>query len=289
MNTVSKVLVVVVLVLSAAFAVSQMMLHGRSANYGKQMEDVRSKLTTAQDVADTTTKERNDSREMYDKLQANTSAKIDELTTRVKALVDERTALSVEKTNLQDAYTVERAETTRQRDLSAQKDLLIGDLHKTRDQLSEEVRAGKGEIASLEDKLRAQGKQVEALEATVADLTAQNRDLASENQGLARMVARAKELVPSLHLGVEAVPIIDGTVVRVPEAAGVVGAVVINRGSKDGVKVNIPFTIFRDSKFIARVNVQDVQETLCIALVERGMLKEGMQIQVGDSATSSVY
>jgi hypothetical protein len=58
--------------------------------------------------------------------------------------------------------------------------------------------------------------------------------------------------------------------------------VVLNKGSKDGVKAGYTFQIYRGQQYKGQVRVQDVQEGMCSALI----LNEKAPIANGDSATT---
>ena len=77
--------------------------------------------------------------------------------------------------------------------------------------------------------------------------------------------------------GLIALPDIKGKVIGVDATTNIV---VINVGSKQQVRKNYDFTLFRGDKFVAVVNVFDVQEELCAARV----VTRNTTIQQGDNA-----
>ncbi len=59
--------------------------------------------------------------------------------------------------------------------------------------------------------------------------------------------------------------------------------VVLNKGSKDGVKTGFTFSVYRGSQFKGQVRIDDVQENLCSGQI----LNMKTAIATGDSATTS--
>jgi hypothetical protein len=63
------------------------------------------------------------------------------------------------------------------------------------------------------------------------------------------------------------------------------GAVVLDRGRNHKVRANYPFTVYRDSQFVAKVTVIEVHDDYCLARVtEPGMQR--LPMEIGDNATT---
>jgi hypothetical protein len=76
-------------------------------------------------------------------------------------------------------------------------------------------------------------------------------------------------------------PDIEGRVVTVdPET----NLVVLSVGSKDQVRKNFEFTVYRDDDFVATVNVFDVREDKCAARI----VARKQPVQVGDFAATRI-
>lgn len=62
------------------------------------------------------------------------------------------------------------------------------------------------------------------------------------------------------------------------------GVAVLNVGSKDGVKVGMPFTVYREDKPVARVMVVDVRKTVSGVVVQQ-LASNASPVQIGDRGT----
>jgi DNA-directed RNA polymerase subunit F len=70
----------------------------------------------------------------------------------------------------------------------------------------------------------------------------------------------------------------NGRVISFKEEQGVV---VFNLGARDGVKVGMPFSIYREDRPIAKALVVDVRKSLCGAVVQE-VINNKVPVQVGD-------
>lgn len=59
------------------------------------------------------------------------------------------------------------------------------------------------------------------------------------------------------------------------------GVVVLNLGARDGVKVGMPFSIFREDRPIAKALVVDVRKSVCGAVVQE-VINNKVPVQIGD-------
>ena len=59
------------------------------------------------------------------------------------------------------------------------------------------------------------------------------------------------------------------------------GVVVFNLGARDGVKVGMPFTVFREDRPIAKALVVDVRKSICGAVVQ-DVINNKVPVQIGD-------
>ena len=80
--------------------------------------------------------------------------------------------------------------------------------------------------------------------------------------------------------GVEAAPgdLHNGRVVSFKDEQGVV---VLNLGARDGVKIGMPFSIYREDRAIAKALVVDVRKSVCGAVVQE-VINNKIPVQVGD-------
>jgi hypothetical protein len=59
------------------------------------------------------------------------------------------------------------------------------------------------------------------------------------------------------------------------------GVVLLNLGARDGVKVGMPFSIFREDRPIAKALVVEVRKSVCGAVVQE-VINNKVPVQVGD-------
>jgi hypothetical protein len=279
MNVFTKVLVVLVLLLSAAFAGSQMMLHSKRAEYhqlyAKADGDLRLERQRAADLEG----ERNDLARERDDIN--------------RLLADERAYREEDKQRLGDEVSRLQGELARAQDdlrkANAEKSALdtrllaqlerITTLDRENFDFKDALRTADGTIKGLQDDVRARDGSIRTLNASIAQLNEEMREVAAERNYLANAVAQAK--MRGFDVLAEDVPIIDAKVLDVDPT---ISAVVLNKGSNDDVKMNFPFTISRDLEYVAKVTIVEVYPELCVGRVVPGF--EEMAIEVGDDAST---
>ena len=284
MNPFSRVMVVLVLLLSAAFAASQMVLYAKREKYQQRYQDALAKLQTTSGRASDLEKERDDSRRYLDGIKLEKEARIDDLEATVDGLErqirDLQATLSKKDDDLSGARTqIDKLVVTLQEQVK-----YIDGVEKANWDLKENLRVAAEEIKGLEDKVLATAKNVQVLQSNVVDLEKAKQDVVKERDYWVSIVSRYKEA--GLHVEPEVVPVVDGKVVGVlPE----LGAVVIDKGSEDKVQVAFPFTIYRGSEFVAKVTVIEVYDNLCLARAAEGLFDKEKPMAVGDNATTRMY
>lgn len=63
------------------------------------------------------------------------------------------------------------------------------------------------------------------------------------------------------------------------------GVIVLNLGRKQGVKVGMPFQLFRGDELLGQAIAADVRDSICGILIQQ--LEKNQQVRVGDSASVS--
>ena len=279
MNVFTKVLVVLVLLLSAAFAGSQMVLHSKRVEYYQLYEKADGDLELAQGRVKELEGERNDLARKRDDISL--------------LLAGEREARQSDRTQLESQVNDLRSALSTSNDaLSAaglQIDTLVAMLDTQVARITELVQANydfkdglrmaDAAIKALQDDVRARNTSIQKINADMVQLSAEMQDVTTERDILARAVAQAKVL--GFDFMAEDVPIIDAKVLDVDPS---VRAVVLNKGSDDGVKMNFPFTISRDLEYVAKVTVVEVHPELSVAHVVPGF--EEILIEIGYDAST---
>jgi len=148
------------------------------------------------------------------------------------------------------------------------------------------------ENKDLIGKLSAEQDITRQLQVTVTELQksrgalqvelAQAKDTLALNEEVFAELSKRNIEARTVIIGWQTMPAIDGLVIAVdPETH----AVVLNVGSKQGVRKNFNFTIFRGPDFIAQVNVFNVEEKRCAAQI---IASKG-PVKVNDAAQTRLH
>lgn len=282
MNAFTKVLVVLVLVLSLGFAVSQMVLYGRREDVGQQLTKARQQVKTLTDQRDELQGQLSDAKQRLQNVRSQKNTEIDRLKNETQNLTEQnelvRTRLNTAEASVQQLTETTQAQSQRIDDARAQIDELKTRIADLSGQVEEKI----AQVQDLQETIRSKNSNIGDLEHTLAQVKKQRQELTAENKRyqakLAELVQRGIEIEPAYA------PPINGRVVRVdPELR----TAVIDRGSEAGVKPNTEFTVYRDGQFVANLIVTDVVDKQ--ASVGRAtLLAEGKSVQVGDKATTEI-
>jgi len=281
MNTFTKVLVVLVLLLSAAFAATQMMLYSKRVNWHEKYEKTDAELTEKTKLAT----------ELNDKLQAtirerdDIKARKDSEIARLREDLDTRdqeiAKLGGEKEKLQDIWTQERTRVTKLEERLDAKDGEIQELRTRGQELADSLKNYMTQTEKLEQLNAEKDSKIGALDKQVAQLEKEKKQAIQHSDELDTILANLEKR--GFHIDREPVPVVDAVVSRVDND---LGAVVLNKGKNDQVEPNLTFTIYRGKQFIARVYVMEVYEGHSLARVDRSL--EYLPMEVGDNATTRI-
>ncbi len=279
MNAVTKVLVVLVLLLSAGFAASQIVLYGKREDFGKKYLDTATLLkATAAELEETKGNLADVSRE-YDMSTAKWQTD--------KQALD--SSLANERTRVGDLTSdLERANST-----SEQLSVAVQDQEKrlaTRETTVEELRITVGERDST---IKGNLDKIDSLETTVAEKDATvgelNHHLAQTKKANVVLAKSEKDLEDKIadliRRGIEVTPTlappINGRVVKVRGDVAV-----IDRGALALVKPNMQFTVYRKEDYVASLVIHEVQDELALGRVILSV--EGREVRQGDTVTTEV-
>lgn len=281
MNLFAKIVVFFILVLSVGFAVSQMALYSKRVNFKQQAAEWEQKARQRKSDLEAAQAELQEKTQQYENKVSQLQGSIDDMKSEVQSQ-------SLQITELEKDLSEQKARADR--------------LSVATTKMEERIEEKEGVIATLEDKndklvqtTNEQAEKISNLDTQLADATDQIRNLQGVKQKQEKQIAQLEEKVQfyenmesrlakrGIHLPAEDVKGVDGQVIKTdPEY----DLVVINKGKEDGVKVNYPFTIYRDSEYIAQAIVTDVNKQVCVARIEKGMVAEGKQVAKGDEATT---
>jgi len=276
----AKVLVIVILVLSIAFAAASGVIFAKRTNYRGmlhktelQAAETEKELTTQiarleGNLADARARAKDFETQLH-----NRDVEFDQKTQKADELQAEVTKLMKEKDE-QLAATNKLAESNRS--LAEAEEKL-----RTR---YEEIRVASEKCG---DNLQAERKKTAELETDVINLTNERDDLKVALAEANKSIRETDEILAELaSRNIEARTVIDGIRIipliktKVADVDMEGGIIVLNAGTDQGVKKNYEFTVFRADKFVATVNVFHTEEDFCAARI----VTRAADIQLGDSA-----
>jgi len=281
MNAFAKVLVVLVLLLSAGFAASQMLLYSKRANWRAKFEEANARLQAKAEQAKDLSEKLEIAIRQRDELKAKKDAEIARLKEDITSRELQIAKLEREKENLQDTWNTERQRVNKLEERLDAKDQQIDQLKARVAELGGDLKDYMARVEQLQQELRERQGRIEALDAQVAQLEKEKRQLTQERDNLETVIAGLEER--GIHVAWEAVPVIDAKVIRVDNQ---LGTAVLNKGKKDNVKVGYPFVVYRGNEFVAKVYVLEVTDTESFARVDRTL--EHLPLSVGDDATTRI-
>ena len=281
MSAFTKVLILIVCLLSAVFAASQVVLYGKREDFGKKFRDAREQLQAVTGQRDTAQREVADLRKKADDLKADLEGKLQGLEADLAAQQREVQRLTAELDK--QSTSVQMLTETNQRlhtDMQT-KDATIVELRDTLQERAGDIETKLAEIEKLNTQVADAAAKIGNLENNILGLKKDKMDLAEKKSQYQRMVSDAIER--GVNFAAMQVPPIDALVVRVDPELGIA---VIDKGAAAEVQPNTGFTVYNDEGFVASLVIHDVDSNMSVGRVIR--LAEGRQLQVGDRATTKV-
>ncbi|MCD6416701.1 MAG: hypothetical protein J7M08_08410 [Planctomycetes bacterium] len=282
MSALTKVFVLLVLLLSVAFAASQLILYQKREDYGTKYVETYEQLKGLRTEHNTLRAERDDLKRNLDSERAKNEALQKNLDEQKKT-AGELAAKQEDKIQRLDADNkklVQRCEERHQE---------IASLYAT-------IKEMEANLASLEKTVNKKQADISGLqqviaerESAIGDLQHQLRETKKDRQRLAEDNARYHGMVKNLvqrgiRLGPEPTPAINGIVVSVDPK---LDFAVINKGAKDKVKANTQFEIYDDAAdWVATLVINEVEDAVAGGMVISHA--EGRSVKVGDKATTEI-
>ncbi len=281
MNVFSKVLVVVVLLLSCGFVVSQMLLNSRREEWRVKYDATSSQLVTESKKARELGNELTVLRQDLGNLQTSSALEIKTLedgaadkTRQIAALGRDKAAYQIEaeRSGTQIASLMVTLE---------QNNTKIGGLQDRDHELHEQLTGALAKVEDLQTDVRDRLKQIDDKDDRIATLTRELRETSQDRDELHGELVRLQTMGINVAMLGDMVPIVDGRVVR---ASNEDGSMVINKGRNDNVKLGVAFAIYRGTTLIAKASVVDLQDTRCVVQVDRRLPYK--PVEMGDMATT---
>jgi chromosome segregation ATPase len=278
MSVVAKILIVLNLVLAIVFLGAAATFLGEKETYKKRYEDLQVKSSQEISTLETNLEARTSDLRQQETSANNFKAERDQHKTRLEEtesanerMKGDHNKLQAAHDKLSDTYT----------DALAQIDALRKDKNQLIDDKDAALTEKREAIGKMNDALtEAQrlGSQVMDLKDMVAGLEAAAVEVAKELDSAKVQLQAYKDKFGALSEWIS-VPAMAGKVAAVDEKVNIV---ILTIGSDDGVKVGYEFTVYRGSKYVGKVVVEDVQKDHCSGY-SRKELQTGA-IEVGDDA-----
>lgn len=281
MNTFAKVMVVVVLLLSCGFAVSQMALYSKREMWREKYVETRDQLEDTSSRAEDLEDELSDVRSDREQMKQRKDREIKDLEEKVENKDLEITKLERDNEDLETDLKDARNRMESLGDRIEEKNGVIEELESKVAELDESLKDKITDNDELKDEVREKTNRIDSLDEKVAELEEQKRKLAEEREELESVLSQME--ARGIHTDISEVPAIDAQVVRVDNE---VGAVVLNRGKNADVKVGYPFTIYRGQEFVARAHVMEVHEDYSLARIDKELTWK--DLETGDDATTRI-
>jgi len=281
----AKLLTIIVLVLSIAFAAMSGVIFSKRENFRGLLENEKTanlanQKQAAERIAGLESDLTQKSAELKNSL-AQLDTQIRELE-GLKAELDERRVLAEKNQADLEAITDLHAQVVASLDAVTARNLAIS---KNNDKI---VNENRGLIASL-SKEQERANDLEKLNAGLVD---ERDDLKVSLASASETIKMNEDLFAELERNhIEVRPILD-KIIAVPQIRGKVASVdqetnivILNVGANQGVRKNFPFTVFRGDQFVAKINVFEIHGDYCAAQVSNRKLK----IELGDNAWTRLY
>jgi predicted nucleic acid-binding Zn-ribbon protein len=285
MNTLSKIFVVLMLVVSICYLGVSVMLFTQRIDWPQKLDLERTRHA--------------DSIKVRDLQIAHYKAEIDQAKSVEREIRTRINNLEIEKKDLHDRLTKQMVDFD---DLKTQVSQLITRQGELTDQLKAASRLAEELRKQLEEKkvdsetaraerdqanyeLQQSKRELEMLSKNYAELERQVVELAKEKDKQQYMIQElVRAGVPVTEIASRDIPKnLSGKIMSVSEQFNVAIASI---GQDEGVKVGYPFTIYRQDKFVARGMVEKVERDWCVVKWDPALAKE--KVLVGDDVTTSI-
>jgi len=276
MNLLGKVFVVLILVLSVVFMALAMAMYATHKNWRVEAENLQNQVREAQTE--------------YDQLKTQYNRRESELTNELEASVQQVRKLETERVALVDRNAGIQSELDQLKQERAEATAAVAATQQNNERLAGEVTSLRQDIRSnqqLRDQAFASAlKATEELHQSKGELDSaleRTRQLTSQVAGMTT-VMRENGLDPATDPAA-VTPRVDGFVSQVKRVAGA-QLIEVTIGSDDGLKPGHTVEVFRDSKYLGRVEILKTSPDKSVGRVDR-RFQQG-QIQEGDRVATQL-
>lgn len=281
MNTFGKILAVVVLVLSAAFMASQIILFAKRTPWKQKYQETKAQLGKKEKALEQAQSKLEDKTQTYENKLANLQSQLQSLKNEVQSQANTISSLKSEGSSLRDDMRKAQENVDTLTAMVDKKESTIASLEEENSELQENVNDKVARINELDETVREKKDKITSLQEDLSQLEEDYASLQKKKQRYARMLSRLSKR--GVRIPAEEVKAVDGEIIKYEEKSRLV---IINKGKKSGVEVNYPFTIYRNGTYVGQAVVYRVDQKVSVARVQKDMMAEGKQIKVGDQATT---
>jgi septal ring factor EnvC (AmiA/AmiB activator) len=281
MSKFGKVLVVLLLLLSAVFAGSQMVLYAKRVNYYRLYQDEHKQVQNLEQSKQSEIALRESKLRDLDVTISRHKTEIGQLNGRIEGLQADVKRAETSKTQLEVANKELRDSIDKQTKLNESLNKDVAQLNNVRRQLEKTSRDQMGEIAQLKTDTQEKTAKINDLDKKIAGLEKVKTDLNDALKSAEAKIARYVAL--GVALPEADVPVMDARVLKVDNELKVV---VLSAGKDDGVRVAHDFVVYRGDTFVGVVRVNFVSENTSVA--QPVLVSKGEQIRIGDAATTRI-
>jgi predicted nucleic acid-binding Zn-ribbon protein len=276
MNLLGKVFVVLILVLSIVFMTLAMAMYATHKNWRQIAQDRQTEVQQAQ--------------AQYDQLKTQYNRRENELTSELEASSQQVRKLEAERVALNERNAGIQSELDQLKQDQRNATAAVAATQQNNERLADEVTGLRTDIRSnqqLRDQAFASAlKATEELHQSKGELDSaveRTRQLTSQVAGMTT-VMRENGLDPATDAATVK-PRVDGFVSQVKQVAGA-QLVEVTIGSDDGLKPGHTVEVFRDSKYLGRVEILKTSPDKSVGRVDR-RFQQG-QIQEGDRVATQL-
>lgn len=286
MSTLTRVLIVVIFVMTLVYLGISAALFSYRVDYKNQLEQetLAHKKTMAEneEVINKLTSKTTDLEKNIKSLEGNIRTLEQELGTARNDLTDWKNTnnkLTNDLTALNDSYEKLQASLTDQ--IQKNKELNEA-LEKTVATKDDAVK----ERVTLEERFLQAQNTIIQLEKNLATLEQQYLVQAKDLNQAKTMLAEYKRKAPTLLAEPVGVKLVEGRVTAISDKPDL-NIIMISVGKNDGVEVGMRFTVYRSDKYVAKVQVEKVeaQWAACFSIKEF----QADAIRINDNVTTSPY
>lgn len=286
MSILTRVLIVVVLVMSLLYLGLTAALMGYHTDYKNQLMKEQEAHNKTREDKDSEIKTLTAKRDQLDKDLKERDTKI---STMQQALTDAQgelenyksqlTQLTTEYTKLSETYNKLQQEMEQQTKRNQELEATVADFRQKKEDAQKEYATIEQKYLETEDKLLKTEK-------SLAQLEQQYLVQAKDYNYAKTLLEQYKKITPIIPTVGPPPKLIEGKILAVSDKPEL-NLVVISVGKNDGVELGMKFTVYRGDKYVGKVQIEKVDQQFASAFSIKEFQAD--TIKIGDNITTSPY